>query len=358
MNSRVSQLRALMSGDNLSHALITDNTDIEYISGFRSSNATLLLSQEKGYLFTDFRYRSVAQEFCAHNPLYEFIEIKDKNYRFLSQYLKKGSVAGIQTNVLTMDHYRELKKACEGVRFVSISEHLLTISVTKFPEEISSMQKAAQIGDRAFEAVLPKIRLGMTEIELAKSLDSLCSEFGSEKPSFDTIVLFGKRTALPHGRPGKSRLAPNDLILFDFGCTVENFCSDMSRAIVAGKADDQQQKIYSVVYQAQAKAREAVKAGTECKAVDAAARDHIKEAGYGSAFGHATGHGLGLRIHEKPRIKAENESVLSENSVITIEPGIYLEEVGGVRIEDMVVVVNNGSKLLTHSPRKLIELGL
>jgi Xaa-Pro aminopeptidase len=198
----------------------------------------------------------------------------------------------------------------------------------------------------------------MTELDIMRILENLCAEYGSEKPAFDTIVLFGKRSALPHGRPGKRRLRAGDFVLVDFGCTVNGFCSDMTRTFVYGRASNEQREIYGIVFQAQSRARKAARAGLTGKELDAVARDLITKNGYSDFFGHGTGHGIGLRVHESPRVNKKNDAALPENCVVTIEPGIYIPNMGGVRIEDMAVLQKHGAAALTHSPRKLVELPL
>ncbi|KMQ50916.1 Aminopeptidase [Chitinispirillum alkaliphilum] len=358
MTLRIHLLKEQLEEHNCTHALITDCIDIEYISGFKSSNVILLVSESKSVLFSDFRYKSAAHKFCSKNPEWEFMLIDKENFGFLSQHIPKGSSVGIQTNVITVDQYRDLRKACRGVKFVKFSQQINSLSLQKTQTEIKHMEKAARIADSAFSEVLNRIEEGMSEMQLAKILERLCDDFGSEGPSFETIVLFGKRAALPHGKPGKQKLKKGDFILFDFGCSVNGYKSDMSRTIVAGKASPKQKEIYHIVYTAQSMARKSVEAGKRCKSIDLSARKIITDAGYGETFGHATGHGIGLRVHENPRINSTNKLILQTNTVITIEPGIYVDTLGGVRIEDMVAVSNKGSKLLTHSPRELTELDL
>ena len=196
----------------------------------------------------------------------------------------------------------------------------------------------------------------MSEKEVAYRLEELCRMYGSEKPSFDTIVLFGARSALPHGKPSNRRLKSGDWLLFDFGCTVQGYFSDMTRTVVMEKANKKQKYIYDIVATAQERAKKAIRPGVEACFVDSKARSVIEEAGYGETFGHPTGHGLGLIIHEKPSINKNIKTVLSKNMVFTIEPGIYINGFGGVRIEDMMVVTETGARSLTKSPRELLEI--
>jgi Xaa-Pro aminopeptidase len=358
MISRIKAVRKILSTRSCTHLLITDTTDVEYISGFRSSNSTLLISANALQLFTDFRYSESAREFCRINKAWKFHQIEESNYKFLHSKIDPKATVGIQSDTVTLDQFHELKRVLPKAKFVPLSNEISNVSIQKLDKEIDSMRMAARAGDSALKALLPTIKKSMTEIEVAGNLESLCSKYGSQRPSFETIVLFGERSSLPHGRPGNRKLTAGDFILIDFGCVINGFCSDITRTFVFGKASDSQRKIYSIVQKAQKCAREAARSGIKACEVDLAARNVIEKSGYGAQFGHATGHGVGLRVHEKPRINKKNEIPLLENSVVTIEPGIYISELGGVRIEDMVVLTQNGSKTLTHSPRKLMELPL
>jgi Xaa-Pro aminopeptidase len=355
--SRVRAVRKAMTERECTHMLVTDAVDVFYISGFRSSSAALLIAPRRLELFADFRYKDEAKEFCRAGK-WRFTLIDEPNFKYLSKKIRPLSVVGIQSDAVTIDQHGELKRALPGIKLMPLSGEVADIAIQKLPEEIESMRAAAHIGDRAFKALIPHIKKPVTEAGLARTLDGLCTEFGSEKPAFDTIVLFGKRSALPHGHPGERCLREGDFILIDFGCTVNGFCSDMTRTLVYGAASDKQRGVYNAVLRAQRCASLAARAGMKCCELDGIARSSIADRGYGEFFGHGTGHGVGLRIHERPRVSKSVETVLLENSVVTIEPGIYLPGFGGVRIEDMAVLQKGGSTALTNSPRKLMELPL
>jgi len=357
LQSRIKAVRKIIAGRQCTHALVTDPVDVEYISGFRSSNATLLISHTRLELFTDFRYMEAAKEFCRFSK-WKFTLIEESSFKYLKNKVDAESVVGFQSDAVTIDRYRELKSALPKTKFVPLSSDIADTAIRKLDREIAGMKAAARIGDKAFKALLPYIKKSMTEIELARLLENICADYGSEKPAFETIVLFGERSALPHGRPGLRKLADGDFILMDFGCTVDGFRSDMTRTVVYGKPSDIQRNIYNVVSSAQSAARAAARAGIAGSVLDGAARGPITASGYGEFFGHATGHGVGLRVHEKPRVSKTNKTLLPENCVVTIEPGIYIPGTGGVRIEDMAVLNKKGAAFLTHSTRKLIELPL
>ncbi len=355
-DSRINSIKRCLNRHDLSHILISDLIDIEYISGFKASNLTLLISSRKKILFTDFRYRDVAEKFCRKNTQWQFVEIKGKDYSFLKEFINGNNRVGIQANVLTIEEYDTLRKILKNVKLIKLGDEISEISTIKKKDEIRALQRAATIGDKSFSELITRVKAGMTEQCIADLLLTLCKKNGSEKPSFDPIVLFGANSALPHGIPSKRKLKKGDWMLFDFGCTVKGYGSDITRTIVFGTASRKQRKIYSIVKAAQENARNVVRPGVTAEAIDYCARSIIEDAGYGEAFGHATGHGLGLRVHENPRINKNNKTVLQKDMVFTIEPGIYLSRFGGVRIEDMVVVTEKGCRTLTKTTRDLVEI--
>lgn len=355
-NLRLESIKKLIKEKSLTHILISDLADVEYLSGFRSSNALLLISNKKNILFSDFRYKGAAETFCQKNPQWNFQLVKERLYSSICAFMDDRSVCGFQANDLSVENFDDLQKSGCNIRFVKLSSEISDIFMQKTSGEIASMKKAAKIGDSAFEQLLKNIETGMTEAQLASNLESICRDLGSEKPSFETITLFGSRAALPHGKPGKRRLKKGDFILLDFGCTVNGFCSDMTRTLIFGKASPKQRLIYQIVLEAQKSACKAARAGLTSRELDNVARSFIASQGYAEAFGHALGHGVGLRIHESPRVSHQVNIKLEENMVITIEPGIYIDNFGGVRIEDMAVLGKKSSRLLTSAPKELIEL--
>jgi Xaa-Pro aminopeptidase len=338
------------------HLLVSDTVDVEYISGFSSSNVLLLISPKNRLLFTDFRYQEAADGFCKRERSWEFVLIKQDDYSALAAHVPPRSRIGFQSDVVTVEELARMEKAVAGATFVPLSAEISDIAIPKAAAEIAAMKKAAAIGDKAFHRILRTLKPGVTEEATARALDRCCGDLGSEKPSFETIVLFGARSAMPHGKPGPARLKKGDFALFDFGCTVNGFCSDMTRTVVAGKPSARQRELYGLVKRAQAAARKAARPGMAASALDAVARTMIADAGFGEAFGHGLGHGVGRRIHERPRVSSKSTAILQAGSVITIEPGIYLPGVGGVRIEDMALLTPNGARILTGSPRELIEV--
>jgi len=354
---RLASIKKLIAGGRFTHVIVTDLCDVEYLSGFRSSNACCVVSARSNLLYTDFRYREAAHAFCKQSRNWKFIEIKENDFGFLRKNLGKGSVAGFQSSVLTVDQLARLKRACPTTRFARLPGSFDDIFVPKTETEIEHMRYAASIGDRVFSEMVKRVKVGITERELAAYCEERCRKYGSARPSFETIVLFGKRAALPHGVPSDAKLASGDWVLCDFGCTVAGFSSDMTRTFVFGKASLRQKKIYETVLAAQQSALCRVAAGVRTSDVDKCARDRISDDGFGKMFGHATGHGVGLRVHEKPRLSSTDTSILQLGAVVTVEPGVYHPAFGGVRIEDMVVVRKDYGEVLTLSPKGLSETG-
>jgi len=357
-DSRLFRIKKLLKELRTGYILINDTIDAEYISGFRSSNIYLLISSLNNILFTDFRYRESAQNFCEKNTQWQFEEIKQSDFSFIKPFIRRNSIIGVQSGSLTIDQFDLLKRKTGHSKFKKLSTKLSHCIVKKEHYEIEAVRSACYIGDRALKALIPFIKIGISERQLAEMLDNLCREYGSEKPAFETIVLFGQCAANPHGKPSEKQLRRGDLILCDFGCTVKGFCSDMTRTFVMGKADNRQKNIFKTVIDAQNAALQNIRPGIKSFMIDSYARTVINNAGYKEAFGHATGHGVGLRIHEIPRISKEDKTVIEENMVLTIEPGIYIPGWGGIRVEDTIAVTNNGMELLTHFPRNLREIKL
>jgi Xaa-Pro aminopeptidase len=345
-----------MRGHRCTHLLVTDAVDVEYLCGFSASHAALLLTPDGNFLCADFRYREAAKRFCAHQRSVRFVKADGERFSFLAPLVAAGSVVGFQSDVVTVDELEKLKRELHGVRFAGIAGEISDIALAKTAAERLAMRKAARIGDASVARLFTTLRPGITEREAASALDRIAAGLGSAKCAFDTIVLFGGRTSLPHGRPGSRRLKRGDLILVDAGCTVRGLCSDMTRMAVYGPPSSRQREVYGIVREAQAAALRAARAGIAASSLDRAGRRVIEKAGYGKAFGHGLGHGVGRRIHERPSVSARSKETLKEKCVVTIEPGIYLPGFGGVRIEDMAVLTKKGYTLLTHASRELIEL--
>ncbi len=355
---RLHALHTLRKQQGCSHILISDSIDATAFCGFPSSNVMLLVSEFKSFLITDFRYQSAATVFCAQHPEWHLVMITEGTYSCLVPLLDKATKCGVQSESLTLDQFARLKRQCVKTIFKTLSGSVGTVLIPKVSSEIAAMKKAALSADQALAVWLNSLRYGTTELQAAQMLEQLCIKAGSLKPSFDTIVLFGARSALPHGHPSSRALRKGDFILVDFGCTNNGYCSDMTRTFFAGKATRRQKELYALVAHAQAQALAGLRAGAVCASIDAIARTIITNAGYGDQFGHGTGHGVGLRIHEKPRLAKKDTTIVPANAVVTVEPGVYIPGFGGVRIEDLVVTTPHGVTLLSHFSKECMELDL
>ncbi|MBN1130883.1 MAG: aminopeptidase P family protein [Chitinispirillaceae bacterium] len=353
---RYAQARALMREHGCSRLLISDPVDVEYLSSFHSSYAFILLSRGTKTLVTDSRYQEEARRFLRKNPSWRSRIIAAGDCSFVAGRSGEKAVIGFQSDVVTVDQLHRFKKAAPRARFVPIPACVSDLASSKSKRELLWLEQAARAGEKALALLRRRLQKGISEQEAAALLDMLCARFGSQRPAFPTIVLFGPRTAMPHGRPGHTRLKKGDLVLIDFGCACNGFCSDMTRTFVCGRANARQKRIHAIVANAQEQARAAVRPGAAARTIDQAGRSVIDKAGFGKSFGHSLGHGLGRRVHESPHISAASKDLLQEGNVIAIEPGIYLPGFGGVRIEDMVLVTGTGFRPLTRFCRDLIEL--
>jgi Xaa-Pro aminopeptidase len=261
-----------------------------------------------------------------------------------------------EEDFVTYGQYKELEDKLTGISLSPLNGIVNKLRRYKDSEELSIIEKAAIITDEAFGYIIEYIKPGISEKEISFELENCMRKKGASGTSFNIIVASGIRSAMPHGVASDKLVEKGDFITMDFGCVYQGYCSDMTRTIVIGKATEKQREIYNIVLEAQQKALEAIKPGISTKEVDRVARNVISTYGYGKYFGHGLGHGVGLEIHEEPRLSPLGKDILEAGMVITNEPGIYIPDFGGVRIEDLVVVTHDGNKVLSKSPKQLIEL--
>ena len=343
--------------------IITDPYSLRYYTGFRGGEGVAVFSKESYVLITDSRYTEAAgmesefevKEFGAKVPM------KD----LLTEFMKSNEVhkLGFESLSISYNDYKKYEKMfSEGdyesapIELVPMERTLLKPREVKSAEEIELLRQAEHIGDLAFNDILGILKPGMTELEVAAELEYRMKKHGAGGFSFDTIAASGVHSSMPHAIPTDKKIEEGDFLTLDFGCFYEGYCSDMTRTVCFGKASEEQKKIYNIVLEAQLAVLDAVKPGLICKDVDSIARNYIREAGYGDYFGHGLGHSVGLFIHESPAFNTRDESVLEAGMVITDEPGIYLPGRFGVRIEDMILITEDGCENLAHSPKELIEL--
>lgn len=353
---RRERLREGLRAGGLDALLITDLVNIRYLTGFTGSAAALWVAASDGadekatVLCTDGRYRTQA---AAQVP--DLRALIDRGYGAALIASAAAGRAGFESHVVTVDGFDKLSAAAGHVELVRAPNRVEKLREVKDESEVLLLERACAAADTALSALIETggIRPGRTERDVARDLENLMCEHGADGASFETIVAAGPHSAIPHHRPTDAVLAAGDFVKIDFGALVAGYHSDMTRTLVLGSVSPWQQEIYELVLVAQAAGREALAPGASLKGVDAAARDVIAAAGYGQNFGHGLGHGVGLQIHEAPGIGAGATGTLLAGSAVTVEPGVYLPDRGGVRIEDTLVVRPDGPELLTRFPKEL-----
>jgi len=351
LKERIEKLRERFAGAGVEALYITNPENRFYLSGFTGTAGSLLLGLNNSYLFTDFRYTGQAAREC---PDYQVIETSGESSEVLREYLTGEGISllGLEGDYLTYNQFQTLKEKLGGVELKTVDGLVEELRARKDKDETAFIEEAVRLADEAFKEVLPLIRPGVPEREVALQLEYFMRRLGADGAAFKTIVATGYRSALPHGVASSRIMAPGDFVTLDFGAVYNGYHSDITRTVVLGRPEKKQEEIYQLVLEAQMSAIESLRAGIKASDVDGAARRIIEQAGYGKQFGHGTGHGVGLSIHEKPRLSAKDQSLLEEGMVVTIEPGIYLPGWGGVRIEDTVLVLNGGCRVLTRTPKE------
>jgi len=346
--SRLEALRARLD-PGLEALLVSNPSNIFYLSGFTGSAGLLLVGRAGATLYSDFRYRLQAAE---QAPAVEFVEVERGLVKGAGEKLAQSGLArvGYDQAHLTCQSRETLSEAASGVAWLEAAGVVEELRLVKSGEEIERMRRAAELADRALAHLVTVMKPGAKERDLALEAEFLMRRAGAEAAAFKVIVGSGPHGALPHAEVTERELQAGDLVVLDLGARLEGYCSDVTRTFAVGEACRQARDIYALVYRAQRAALAAVRAGAVGREVDAVARTLIAEAGYGEAFGHGLGHGVGIEVHEGPRLAREVDAVLAAGNVVTVEPGIYLEGFGGVRLEDMVAVTEDGSVTLTSYP--------
>lgn len=338
-------------------AVILSNTDnIRYVSGYCGDTGLLFLSPSRSVVMTDFRYIYQVKMEAAGC---EAVDIgKDGYAAAIAKLVEAESCKriGFEAEHLFCAALEEWKEKSPSVEFVNVEEELGDIRIIKNAYEIEQLRQAEHIGDLAFAEILDYLKPGVTELEIAARLEFSMKMHSASGNSFDPIVASGINSSMPHAVPSNKKLEKGDFVTLDFGCKYNGYCSDMTRTVVIGKASEKQKSIYETVLKAQEAVLQQVKPGMLGRDIDAIARNIIDAAGYEGCFGHGLGHGTGLNIHESPRASAKYDKPVTAGMTLTVEPGIYIKDFGGVRIEDMIVFTEDGYENLTFSPKHLIEL--
>lgn len=355
LNQRNAVLKKTLPESGVDGILITDINNIQYLSGFTGSSSCLIFTKNSSIFVTDFRYKEQAErEIKGFKIRIESKDRVDLIKKIVEEY--KIRKLGFEDHSLNFQTYKRLKG--KRIKLKALTDMVESLRLIKSKEEIANIKRAVKRAENAFRRLRPFIKVGITEQKLAIRLEGLLKEEGCKKIPFGVIIASGSMSALPHAKPTNRQIKKGDFVLFDWGGEYEGYYSDMTRMIaVKGRHLTKQLEIYSIVYDAQRRAVEAVMAGVGVKTIDSAARDLIKQKGYGDYFGHGTGHGVGLAVHERPVISGQGRDIIEAGMVFTIEPGIYLPGIGGVRIEDMVCVRHNSAEVLTTLPRTLKVIG-
>ena len=347
-----------LTAAHLDGLLLTGLSNIRYLTGFSGSSALLVVSTRDVVLITDFRYQTQVVEEVGDiaRIVIEPSSLWTGLWQQLAQ-LGGLQVLGFETTHIPHRDFQRLVESGSRWQWRPTVDLVETLRERKDAEEIARIREAAGVADRALQRTLPQVHVGMSELEVAGVLEKSLRDEGSEGFPFPSIVAGGPRSALPHARSSRRRLERGDFLLMDFGAEVGGYCSDVTRTVVMGKATDEQRAFYEIVREANVRAASGVRAGMTGRDADAIARHYIDRAGFGELFGHSLGHGLGLEVHEAPRLARTADGALTEGAVITIEPGIYRAGWGGVRIEDDVFLAADGPRILTGFTHELIELG-
>ena len=353
------KLNRIMEQKKADAILITNMLNVRYFSGFTGSTGIALVAGEKRYFITDFRYTEQAEAQVVPNG-FEVVREDRQPLVKVAELLKENNVKklAIEDSSVSLSQFRSFEKSFEGIEFVDLGDIFLRERMIKTPEEVEIIREAARITDEAFAAIKPLIKEGAVEKDLSTELEYQMKKRGADGPSFEIIVASNYRSAMPHGVASEKKLEEEGFVKFDFGCFYKGYASDMTRTVYLGKNPTEKHlEVYNTVREAQELAVKSVRAGLTTRELDRIAREYIESKGYGEYFAHGLGHGIGLQIHEYPGVSFKAEDiVLEENMVITIEPGIYLEGFGGVRIEDDIVVKKGGYEILNTTTKDLVKL--
>lgn len=355
MINRLHALRAAVAAAGLDALLVMRPENRAYLTGFTGSAGWVVVTADHGYLITDFRY---IEQATAQAPHFEIIRQTGNMNQVLAGKLEELGCKrlGFEREYLTVALYDGLKSALAGIDLIPTTQMVEDLRQMKDEHERDLMQQAAEIAEHAFLHILNVIKPGISEREIALEMEYHMRKLGADGVAFDTIVASGVRSSLPHGRASDKLIAKGDLITMDFGALYRGYCSDMTRTVVVGQPTERQREIYAIVLDAHMQALSAVRPGPLGKEIDAIARQVITDKGYGEYFGHGLGHGVGRVVHEGPSCGASGETALRPGHVVTIEPGIYIPNWGGVRIEDMVMVTEDGYHNFNRTSKELIVL--
>lgn len=353
---KLAKLRQVFDSMGIDGILITNDTNRRYLTGFTGTAGMVLITKAEAHLIVDFRY---VEQAYSQVKNYSIIRVKDKSAFFeeIVEITKRLGVSRLgfeQENVTYQLHSRFKEKL--SAEMVPLSGVIENLRMIKNEDEIKLIKTAAEISDAAFSHILEYIRPGLSEIEVANELEIYMRKQGATSSAFDIIAASGKRSALPHGVASTKKIEKGDMVTLDFGAYYRGYRSDITRTIAIGEPDVKLKEIYYIVLEALSRALSGIKPGITGREADAFSRDYITKKSYGEQYGHGSGHGVGLDIHEEPFMSTKCKKIIESGMVLTVEPGIYIPNLGGVRIEDDILVTNEGNVVLTKSPKDLIIL--
>ncbi|QKS70950.1 aminopeptidase P family protein [Paenalkalicoccus suaedae] len=353
--TKLDKLRSQFDEHSIDGMIITSPVNRQYITGFTGSAGIALLSKNEARLITDFRYTDQANEQAQG---FTIVKHTASIFEEVAKQAKELGISklGFEQDVVSYSHFSIFKKTVEA-ELVPVSGLIENLRQIKTDEEISIIQEAVDIADKAFSHIQSYIKAGVKEIDISNELEFFMRKQGAVSSSFDIIVASGYRSALPHGVASDKVMERGELVTLDFGAYYKGYCSDITRTVAIGEPSDELRNIYNIVLEAQLRGVNGIKPGLTGVEADALTRDYIKEQGYGEQFGHSTGHGLGMEVHEAPGLSFKSNNVLKEGMIVTVEPGIYVSGLGGTRIEDDILITKDGNRILSNSTKELLILG-
>lgn len=355
IEQRIDRLRKYLAKESLDGLLVTNLTNVHYLTGFTGSAGTSLILLDRAFFISDGRYLSQSKEQVKGMEIKigsePHLKIIKKNNLILN-----GVSLAFEADHLVVSQMEQMKELFPQSDWKPTTRVVEEIAAVKDESELRAIRTAVEITDKTFDHIVPEVRPGVTEREIACKISYTYKMLGADSDAFDPIVASGPNSALPHAVPSDRKLQDGDVVVLDFGARWGGYCADITRTVVVGHATDRHREVYEIVKEAQQRGCDAAKAGMSCKELDSITRDYITEQGYGDYYVHNTGHGLGLEVHTMPRLSQLSEDVVLENYVVTIEPGIYIPEWGGIRIEDDVFIKKEGCEILNKSTRELLAL--
>ncbi|SFA71611.1 Xaa-Pro aminopeptidase [Lentibacillus halodurans] len=351
---KLNSLRKQLHENNLDAILIASPINRRYITGFTGTAGAAVISQHDARFITDFRYIEQANEQAAG---FTVVEHKQLIHKEINEQLKQMGVKriGFEKEHVTFSTYELYQETFEA-ELAPVSGLVEKLRLVKSEDELTVLKQAAQIADEAFEHIQGYIKPGVKEMDISNELEFFMRRQGATSSSFDIIVASGYRAALPHGVASDKAIQSGELVTMDYGALLNGYCSDTTRTVAVGEISDELKQIYNTVLEAQLRGVDGIKPGMTGKEADALTRDYIKEKGFGDYFGHSTGHGLGMEVHEGPGLSYRSDKKLEPGMVVTVEPGIYIPNVGGCRIEDDIVIIESANERLTQATKAFIQL--